>query len=429
MSTSQPHSGAHDSELPPAMPRAKRGLRVLLAAALFIALGAAFWVLRPYLLPVYIAEGPMLQQATADAVSVVWFTSRPATCELELDAPDGKRVVPAAAQERRHVARLERFPAGAALRYRIRSEGALLVEATLRTGKPRAEPFSFIVFGDSGRGTSAQFRLARDMYALKPDFVLHSGDLVYPGGERYHYAGRFFRPYEALLAEVPFWPSLGNHDANEPSYGQPFVDVFELPTNGPAGLPAERNYWFDSGPARIVVFDSNLKESELRERVAPWLRDVLSEPAPHWRFVVFHHPPYTIGSHKPDLGIQRIIVPLLEQAGVDIVFNGHDHMYQRTHAMRDGKRLEIAAGDGGRDAGATSAAGAGVVYVISGAGGARLYDLMPREQWPDYFATANNQVHSFTHVRIAGDTLELRQIGLGGVALDEWSFRKPRAEP
>ncbi|MFO0837032.1 MAG: metallophosphoesterase [Phycisphaerae bacterium] len=390
-------------------PRGPRPRRVLLGALLFAGVGVGLWALSPWILPVYIAEGPLVQQADATSAAVVWFTSRAAQCELRYTLASGEQVAPAESSGRRNIARMKDLPAGVEVTYRITAGDATLVNATLRTNKPPGSAFSFIVFGDSGRGTTEQYRLARDMYAARPDFVLHTGDLVYPGGERYHYNARFFRPYEALLAEVAFWPSLGNHDVGEPSFGAAYLDVFELPRNGPSTQPPEQNYWFDYASARVAVIDSNLAEAELSSQIAPWLQTVMSAPGPSWRFVVFHHPPYTVGSHAPDVEIERAIVPVLEETNVDMVFCGHDHTFQRTLPMRGGQIAED---------------GHGVVYVVSGAGGAKLYELQPREKWPAYMAAANSRIHSFTHVSINGRTLRLKQIALGGAVIDDWPLER-----
>ena len=210
-----------------------------------------------------------------------------------------------------------------------------------------------------------------------------------------------------------FWPCLGNHDIAEPDLGAPYLEVFELPENGPTGSTPERSYWFDYAAARIAVIDINLDEPQLRDVVAPWLTDVMSEPGPRWKFVSLHHPPYTGGAYQPDQRVQNALVPVFEAVGVDIVFAGHDHMYQRTAPIRAGEVVEE---------------GAGVVYVVSGAGGALIYDALPPDQRPAYVIALNDEVHSFTRVNIDGDTLRLRQIAVDGEVIDDWTLRKHSGE-
>ncbi|MCZ2400705.1 MAG: metallophosphoesterase [Phycisphaerae bacterium] len=404
-----------------------RRMRVLLGAAAFVLAGLGLYQVSPWLLPLAVAEGPMVQQAGPHSVRIVWYLSRPDESGFRLK--DAVASVTTLQQGRRWSARVEGLEPGREYAYEILDGDQVIATHAFRTERPVQEPFSFVVFGDSGKGTKAQFQVAAQMAALAPDFMVHTGDVVYPDGSRGRYRKRFFDPYRELLPSVAFWPCLGNHDVSLPG-AEAYHEIFELPENGPPDQPAEQNYWFDYGQARFVVLNSNLPEAELSASVAPWLAQAL-KGAPPWRFAVFHHPPYTAGSHKPSGALQRVIVPVLEAGGIDIVFNGHDHMYQRTEPLLAGQPAAAASAD---DAAALVAPGSdgatvrGIVYIVSGAGGARLYDLAPADRRPAYFAALDNSVHSFTHVRIDGSTLHLRQIAADGRVLDEWSLTKTPTE-
>ena len=310
---------------------------------------------------------------------------------------------------RRARARLDGLEPDQAYPYTILLKKRKLAQAALHTNKPAGKPFTFIVFGDSGKGTKEQYLLAGQMPAAKPDFILHTGDLIYSQGERFHYRSRFFQPYRALLREICFWPSVGNHDVFEPVDDSPYFAVFDLPENGPPELTPEHDYWFDYGSTRIVIVDTEHDEATLRDSVTPWLENVLTDTDALWKFVVFHRPPYTAGAHAPREEVQRTLVPVLEATNVDLVFTGHDHMYERLGPIRNG---ELAA-----DAD-------GVVYVVSGAGGARLYEMLPPEQRPPYLLAFQNTLHSFTKVTVAGNELSLSQISLEGEILDDWTMTK-----
>lgn len=401
-----------------------RRLRVLAGAAIFVAVAMCVYWASPWLLPLSIAEGPLLQQPGPTSVRVVWYLSRPDECSFRISSPAR---ITAAHAGRRWSVLVEGLAPGREYTYEILDGERVLSAHSLRTPGTAPTPFSFAVFGDSGKGTRQQFLLAGQMARAGPDFLVHTGDIVYPDGSRRRYRRRFFDPYRELLPKAAIWPCLGNHDVSEPGAAA-YHEIFELPANGPGGRPPEENYWFDYGSARFIVFNSNLSEADLSAQVAPWIADCLRD-APLWRFAVFHHPPYTAGSHDPDLAIQRVIVPLLERGQVDVVFNGHDHMYQRTLPLVDGRPAEDAAAARGRDAAllAPSASGTpGVVYIVSGAGGAKLYDLLPESQRPSYFAALNNQVHSFTLVKIDGAALRLQQIDLNGEVIDEYVIDKSR---
>lgn len=394
--------------------RAKRARarRVLLGALLLVLIGLGLYRVWPWLLPAFILEGPMVQMASEQNVTLVWYLTRPVRDGLSVCIGDDGQDYPAESDGRRGRAVLTGLQPDRTYPYTISLGQRTLAQHAFRTSKPAGEPFSFIVFGDSGTGSRAQYRLAMQMTAADPDFVLHTGDLVYSGGERQNYKERFFSAYRELIRRVNFWPSLGNHDIAEPDYGAPYLEVFDLPENGPPELPPERNYWFDYGTARIAVLDSTLDEALLRDHVAPWLVKVLAESDALWKFVVLHHPPYTAGGHAPSEKIQRTLVPVFETSDVDMVFTGHDHMYERTYPMRAGEVAED---------------GDGVVYIISGAGGAMLYEALPSQQRPAYLAVLHNQVHSFTKVSIIGNELTLEQIALGSEVLDRWTLRKTEA--
>ena len=389
---------------------------VLLGAALFVAAGSGLYLAAPWLLPVRILEGPLVQQAGEEAATLIWYTTRPLAAgesQLVVELGSQTRAFAVETYGRRNRVRITGLTAGQVYPYRIGLGRRTLASGSLHTNRASGSPVSFIVFGDSGSGSAAQYQLAGHMLSFDgvPDFVLHTGDLVYERGERSAFKDRFFVPYRRLLAQVNFWPALGNHDAGKPDFGQPYFDVFELPENGPPGLPPERNYWFDYASARIAVVDSNADETTLAQRVAPWLRDALGDGTATWKFVALHHPPYTAGKYAPDPRIQRTLVPIFEAVGVDIVFCGHDHLYERTHPLRGGQVVP---------------AGEGVVYVVTGAGGGELYQARPPEQRPAYLAALNDQRHSFTHVRINGDELRLRQVDLADRVLDDWTTVKTR---
>jgi len=393
---------------------------ILLWVALAIGVALGLNAAAPWLLPIRVYEGPMVQMATANAVTLVWYTTRPADCEVVVNSGGAERVVAAAPTGKRQVARIEGLEPGTTYTYQIRVVRRNLTDKlTFQTNRLPGQRFSFLVFGDSGRATREQYALADDMLAVEPqpDFVLHTGDVVYGDGARKRYHDRFFAPYASLLARVNLWPCLGNHDVAKQDSGEPtgeagqelgYQEVFELPQNGPAGLPPDHNYYFDYASCRVAVVDTNADTDTLRDRIAPWLQEVLSAPGPRWKFVVYHHATYTAGRYKNDLRPRQLLVPTIEAAGVDVVFNGHDHNYQRTMPLRGEQIVPL---------------GQGTVYVITGAGGAQLYDV-PAEGRPPYVAFVDDHEHSFTQVTVDGDTLTLRQIAIGGKTVDTVTWHK-----
>ena len=232
--------------------------------------------------------------------------------------------------------------------------------------------FSFLVFGDSGSGSSDMFDVAGLVNASEASFGLHTADVIYPGGEEQLYDSRFFHPYAWFLATNVMYMSIGNHDLITDN-GAPYLNNFHLPTNN--SQSTEHYYSFDYGNAHFVALDTN-------QPIAPgsaqraWLEQDLAAITNPWKFVFFHHPPYTAGFIILDgtrfelarSSIRRDLVPLFELYGVDIVFSGHSHSYERTFPI-----LQNQAIDQGQDPDYVNPSGP--IYVITGGGGARLLGL------------------------------------------------------
>ena len=173
----------------------------------------------------------------------------------------------------------------------------------------------FVVLGDGraamdGVGPSAYWSGALDeALALKPDFMLNTGDLVKNGEVR--------AEWDPYLASLPVWPPMisvrGNHDRG-PHY-----------TALAAGV--ESGFDWRYGPVRVVGIDSDIQTASAQIRL---LNRLLSQERAPWTVVVLHRPIYSQGHHgTDDRGVNDDLVPVLERHGVDMVFAGHDHNYER----------------------------------------------------------------------------------------------------
>jgi len=392
----------------------KQTLSKLLEGAYFVTvfLILAIIVSLPFRRPASDLEhGPLIQNTTTNAFSVVWRQegNEAGVLSLRGNGINGSRF--AATQDgARYEARAEGLTSGTAYRYEIlhtTSDGTeyRLFDGQAATVKPAGAPFTFTVFADSGTGQRHQFRLAQVMNRYPTDFILHAGDLVYKKGKARDYRRKFFSPYRELISHIPFYPVLGNHDVATDN-GQPFLDIFSPPKNGPPSIQPGRCYTFDYGDARFVGIDSTLDSETLATAVAPWLQETLADSSITWRFVYFHHPPWAGGKRPGNAKIRDTLVPAIEAAGVDIVFCGHNHLYERTHPITGG---EIAPSNG-------------VIYIISGAGGKTLHD--ERTSDAPYLNVSNDAEYSFTWVTINGPRLELMQISEDDAVLDTFILVK-----
>ncbi|HPF37913.1 MAG TPA: metallophosphoesterase [Phycisphaerae bacterium] len=370
-----------------------------------------------------IISGPMIQAPTADSVSVIWTAQSPFDeGAVTLVAPDGEktelRVRPS---EGRYVATFDKLTKGARYDYTIANAGFLSSHAAesgphaFRVTPGRDESARILAFGDSGVGSNTQQILARVMAAQKPDVVVHTGDLIYPAGAEKDYPPNFYRPYSDLIATSFFLPTLGNHDVASDK-GAPLLAQFILPENGPPGVEAERNFWFDWGPARIVGLDTNLdahggviSHDQMKTDVATWLRETLTDCDATWRIVYFHHPFYTGSAHSAEGSafVKEAFLDVFEAAGVDLVLCGHNHLYERTAPMRQDRIVPL---------------GEGIIYVTTGAGGAQRYP--EGENPPDYIVRYDDGQFSFSKIDLSPSTLSFAQLGEDGQAIDTFELTR-----
>jgi 3',5'-cyclic AMP phosphodiesterase CpdA len=177
----------------------------------------------------------------------------------------------------------------------------------------------------------------------RPDFdlLLTTGDNAYRSGTNEQFQAGFFEPYASWLRNVPVWPVYGNHDARRWA----FYNLFSFPVDGESGgLPSgtEHYYSFDHGQVHFVILDTVASSMRAGSSMLRWLEEDLIGSHQPWLIAVFHHPPYTHGSHNSDsrgdsggrmFDVRENVLPILEQAGVDLALSGHSHMYERSHLM------------------------------------------------------------------------------------------------
>ena len=351
-------------------------------------------------------RGPYLQHAD-DGVTVVWYTDIPADGRVSwsLSEDTSGEAVSSSGVSTRHEAVIASLQPGERYTYRVYSSRGLLaapggaVEFSFRA--PERDVLRFVAFGDSGTGSTDQLAVAKAIgtEAPLPDLVMIVGDVNQVPDGTTAYDPRFFAPYRELLPAMPFYALLGNHDY-EVEKGKALLDVFTLPRNGPPGLAPESSYWLERAGALMIVHDTNQTAATLRTHSVPWHTEVARRPAT-FRLVFQHHTMYASGPNGlTPLPSRPVLAPLYTSTGVDVVFNGHDHFYERTRPI------------------------GGVVYVTTGAGGGQLY---PRVETNAFTAAFFNDRHSYTHVEIKGRTLLLRQTDVNGTGIDALAITKPVA--
>jgi len=248
-----------------------------------------------------------------------------------------------------------------------------------------ATGFRFVALGDAGTGDADQIRVADRLCRWREkhpfDLVVATGDNIYPEGQPEGFENGFFEPYECLLADgVGFHSSLGNHDIITDD-GRPELDE-------PAfGMPA-RNHVVRRAGIRFVFANSNAFDME-------WLRKATrTTEGDRWTIVVFHHPVYSSGEHGSTPGLAETLVPLFTRRGVDLVLNGHDHLYALSRKI------------------------GGVRYVVTGGGGARRYAC----ENPAEIVFCRSRLH-FLEVKVTGAEIDVRAVPPFGKPFHRFSTR------
>ncbi len=388
----------------------------------------------------------------------------------------------------RYRAELTGLPFDSEISYRVKLGASVVREGSFKTRATAAKPVRFVAVGDMASAKPEQNTIAFRIAQQKPEFLIALGDIVYPGGRLIQYTHHFWNVYNdvaapgektgaPLMASVPFYAVLGNHDtdnsklADYPDAYAAFY-AFTAPKSGPspavcatplgsdaavadafrkragAEYPALNAYSFDYGPAHIVSIDSN-RYADPRALI-PWIEKDLNATKQPWKFVCFHHPGFHSSSQHADEQHMRLLSPAFEKCGVDVVFAGHVHNYQRSKPLRfvpgatksDTRGIKSVDGTFTFDErfdGAATTKPEGIIYLVSGGGGATLYkpksdkkDAKAAEkkapeapfQLKPFTAKFNADVHSFSVVDLTPTTFELRQVSIKGDEIDRFKITK-----
>jgi 3',5'-cyclic AMP phosphodiesterase CpdA len=238
------------------------------------------------------------------------------------------------------------------------------------------------VIGDMGTGETPQYDVSRRMIESRAtfpfDFVIMLGDNIYGGSTPKDFERKFSIPYKSLLdAGVKFYASLGNHDNTNESFYAPYN------MNGSA------YYTFKKGNVRFFALNSNYMEP----KQLAWLENELKSAGDgDWKVCYFHHPLYSSGkTHGSSTDLRHVLEPLFIKYHVDVVFSGHDHVYERVKPQN------------------------GIYYFTEGASGElRAGDLNQTTMTAKGFDTDN----TFMLVEFAGNQMNFQTISRAGKTVD-----------
>ena len=308
-----------------------------------------------------------------------------------------------------HQAQLTGLSAGASVHYRCGVQGDWSPTRVFVTAPANAAAaYRYAVHGDSRTDDSSRAKVRALMQSRSPAFSLHTGDFVSDGRVQSQW-DTFFTTMEPLYAVSPMMGALGNHEQDAGIY----YDQVAFPAYTPqvSGVKNEIFYAFDYGSTHFIALTSEHGPTA-SDPLAVWLKQDLIKAAkdPKIRFtVVFaHQPPYSSGPHGNFTAGQKAWGHLFESFGVDVTFWGHDHTYERTKLMFQGKPVSKG----------------GVTYIVTGGAGAPLYTAKGAA-----FTAAVKAFYHFVEVNVSGSQMKLDTLGLDGKVFDTLTINKPGAKP
>jgi hypothetical protein len=295
------------------------------------------------------------------------------------------------------------------------SKGSVLSNLTaFKTPDDESRSVRFSVLGDSGRGTLVQYRVAEQIRQTNPDLVFHTGDTVYPSLIPELVDLRYYSIYGPHMASTPYYVATGNHDLDR---GRTIPStLYHRPKNDTSPIEHVNEFTFDEsyytvrhGPAQFFVLFAPFFYQYVLTKDNPqylWLQKALSESTSPWKFIFAHHPIRTSSLHRYDdynrnsvrdteeLG--NLLLPLAKEYGVQMIFSGHDHVYERFQPVF------------------------GVVSMITAGGGGSLYPLRKHDSLSSKFLS---QYH-FVNVDIEGDTCQLNALDDEGNSIDTLTIHR-----
>ena len=360
--------------------------------------------------PVFVVA-PYLQYVTRTGITIMWETDDVCTAVVEYgDTFPPKKQAKVEKADAMGEVPLAGLEPNTKYFYRVVCKDAQGREAaskpmTFMTAPGLTDAYSFAVIGDTQRNPVITGKVAKLMWERRPNFVVHCGDVVDDGASKAQWTGDLFKPCSELFGRVAVFPCIGNHEKDHPHY----YKYFALPK-------PEYYYSYTYGNAEFFVLDTNTKRNLKADgEQYKWLDKALGASTAKWKICYHHHPAYC--SDDDDYGNTwkgsstygdvrvRNFVTLYEKYKVDLVFNGHVHVYERTWPIRDGKIDQ-------KD---------GVVYLTSGGGGGKLEDFAPT---PAFFKQEFRSDYHFCYATVHLGTFNLKAFDHEGRLFDQFTIKK-----
>jgi predicted phosphodiesterase len=333
-----------------------------------------------------LVKGPVIQNVTTTQATINWVTMKRLGRYRTLGA-GGRREIEELSY---HSVPIRGLKPGTHYTRDLKRYG-IDVEISFDTPPEGDAPYSFIAFGDTRTRHEVHKRIVDRILPEKPSFIIHTGDLVSDGNNAEDW-DKFFEIERDLLRTAAFYPTLGNHERNAPV----FYRYFTFPDGD------GRHYSFNWGNAHIAAVDTNQIGNSDEEtaadlqRQADWLREDLRKNKKPLVFVFSHHPLYTaIENRREDAAkLAAKLEPVMLEGGVTAAFAGHDHNYQ--HHLKGALH-----------------------FIVTGGGGAPLYDVSPI---PGITLKAV-KTENYVRVRVDGKEAKVEAFDIPGNLIDSFELK------
>lgn len=268
-------------------------------------------------------------------------------------------------------------------------------DASVQSPSDKA-PVVFAVIGDTGTGDEAQRAVAQQMVKQRQktpfEFVLMLGDNIYEKGEKEKIGSHFEEPYKELLdAGVKFYATLGNHD---------IIKGLDFQTNYKNfNMGGKRYYSFTKGDKENQVEFFALDTNLMDQTQLNWLEGKLKDSKARWKVTFCHHSIYSSSKmHSEYKGLRAQLEPLYVKYGVNAVFAGHSHCYERIYPQK------------------------GVQYFTEGASGEIKKRSLDRKS--PLMAAGEDMVNSFLVVQVTDNAMKVEAIAADGKLIDSYTIKR-----
>ncbi len=244
---------------------------------------------------------------------------------------------------------------------------------------------TIIIYGDSRTNDSIHKKIVENILNINPVAIMFTGDMVANGSDLVQW-----KTFKSIALDkfseykINFYSSLGNHEGD----GKSYLEILNLPGN-------ERFFTVKELNINFIILDNTSDMSENSEQYKFLVDELKKIDKTKINVIIMHYPVFNSGRHSGHNELKNLLHPLFKEYGIDIVFSGHDHNYEKLY--KDG-----------------------VYYIITGGGGAPLYDLKKKDENSLLFI----KEYHFCKLYFTENVLNIEVIDINSKVIDNFSINK-----